>query len=523
MWYSRLLLAGLTPMVLACTTARGPFASDAGVAPESDARVVALAPTWVPCTLYSDGRGPGAECATVDVPLDWSTPDRGRLPLFVKRYRAKESRGQLWLLQGGPGGASNAFEPMAHQLVDQLGVKLDVYMLDHRGVGRSARLGCPAEEATDSPGGARVVADEQSACFTAMMARYGDQLPYFSTTQAATDLGRLIAATRGARDRIYVYGVSYGTYWAHRYLQIYPQQPTATVLDSVCAPTTCRLNRYDDWFDQLGRTLLDACGNDSACAARLGTAAQKKADEIFRRLAAGHCSQLASGGIDRARLRRAMGRLLTIWTHRTAIPPLLYRIDRCRDDDIDAIRSLIAAVDEIDRRRRNPLDSAHLFAHVSLSELWDEPGPAPEALSARTEQALFSLGASSGLGRLASSWPKYPRDRHHGRWAETSSPLLMLNGTLDPQTPPAVYRVAAAGLAGPAHYFVEVPAAAHNVLYQSPTTNAGLACGMEVFLSFIADPQRAPDTSCIERLAQLTFGDNAALAKQLFGTASLWD
>ena len=42
-----------------------------------------------------------------------------------------------------------------------------------------------------------------------------------------------------------VYGLSYGTYWLNRYLQLFPEQPDAVIFDSLCPSDECRIATFD--------------------------------------------------------------------------------------------------------------------------------------------------------------------------------------------------------------------------------------------------------------------------------------
>src|SRR5687767_8548142 len=64
------------------------------------------------------GRCPGAfdpgttvQCARVAVPLDWDAPGGGTIELYVERVppASGAETTQLWMLNGGPGGASTLF------------------------------------------------------------------------------------------------------------------------------------------------------------------------------------------------------------------------------------------------------------------------------------------------------------------------------------------------------------------------------------------------------------------------------
>src|SRR5689334_21902983 len=96
------------------------------------------------CSLETGGTDRRADCASVEVPLDWKHPEGRKIPFFVKRLRGNSSAAhrQLWLLEGGPGAAGDGLDSLAADAVAK-DPALDVYIPDHRGTGRSARLDCP--------------------------------------------------------------------------------------------------------------------------------------------------------------------------------------------------------------------------------------------------------------------------------------------------------------------------------------------------------------------------------------------
>ncbi|HEU4534551.1 MAG TPA: hypothetical protein VFS00_10555, partial [Polyangiaceae bacterium] len=102
--------------------------------------------TWGACEEPFDTMD---ECGTFQAPLDWSDPDREKIDVFLARKKARSApRGQLWLLQGGPGSSGGYFSyPYGERSeVDRLSAALpdlDIYVFEHRGVGLSTRLYCP--------------------------------------------------------------------------------------------------------------------------------------------------------------------------------------------------------------------------------------------------------------------------------------------------------------------------------------------------------------------------------------------
>src|SRR5262249_8548365 len=145
--------------------------------------------------------------------------------------------GQLWLLQGGPGGSASAFYSLI-DVIQSRRPELDIYTLEHRGVGSSTELDCPAQTADNSDGGPLIAPNEVTACVAAVQASVGGALQQFTTSQAARDLAHVIDRTKAQGQRVFIYGVSYGTYWVQRYLQLFPTQASAAILDSILPPVT---------------------------------------------------------------------------------------------------------------------------------------------------------------------------------------------------------------------------------------------------------------------------------------------
>ena len=124
-----------------------------------------MEPTWALCPFYG---GPG-ECAEFEVPADWGHSDGEHITLFVRRLGDATDGQQIWLLAGGPGSSGDAQESMGQLLYDA-DPSVNVYVLDHRGTGRSSRLGCPEQEAEDSDGGSIITMSEYPDCIANVQA-----------------------------------------------------------------------------------------------------------------------------------------------------------------------------------------------------------------------------------------------------------------------------------------------------------------------------------------------------------------
>lgn len=498
-----------------------PPSPDAGAAvpPAPDAGPDPL--SWSPCSLRSDGGGPDAECSTTALPLVAGVDDGRTLDVRVKRYRPAGGTGkhQMWLLQGGPGGSAYVFEAM----VEAIGARfadVDFYLPDHRGTGHSSRIGCSAEADT-SEAGPFITPDEWPSCLADVRATLGDRLAAYSTTNAANDLGLLIERARVPGQTVQVYGVSYGTYWATRYLQLFPEQADGVVLDSFVPPVSS-LARQDEDANEAARDFFAACATDATCNAKLGPDPWAKVNALFTKLKAGHCPEIQPEGIPTHLLfRRAFGQFLMHADYRQMIVPMVYRADRCNEGDIAALAPLLesmtqeAPVNEMLRQWGWVLSNNILF-----SEFWEEPSPTATDLEAIREGAVASRDVTSSMDALIGTWPTYPADPFMGKWPDRKKPMMILQGGLDPATLLRKARIGKDVFNRPSQWWIEVPSATHTVIASSTTTEKR-SCGTMMMMSFFEHPE-APDMSCLDQLIPLRFEPNASLTSGFFGTSDPW-
>lgn len=478
---------------------------------------------WTPCPLYTDGDGDDAECAEIAVPLRWDEPDGETITFFVKRKLAatQPSRGQLWLLNGGPGLSGADYEPFAEQLA-ALEPTLDLYLPDHRGTGRSSRLGCPDGEAPDSELGISLSNAEVVACLAALEASLGDKIKAFNITNAARDVGEIIARTREPGHDVFVSGESYGSILGHRYLQLYPDQPTGVALSAVAIHV--RFSDMDAWFNNLGRRIMDACGADPFCAERLGADPWATMTQTLDAFEEGACPEVAALGFNRALLQQVFANVAYSWALRPLIPALTYRLSRCEEADIAAFDHLASIIfTPAPPSASVRLASDMLRNHIALSELWADPPPPASEVEAFLAQANVAIGVTGSLNPLHAIWPRYAPDPLASQWAATSAPLLFLHGELD-FIPSSITDPVQSRFTGPNQTFVRLPRTSHTV-FESPTSQTapqGGSCALELLLQFIADPEAGLDTSCTETIPPLDFRVDPGLSGLFLGTEDAW-
>jgi pimeloyl-ACP methyl ester carboxylesterase len=417
------------------------------------------------------------------------------------------------VINGGPGGSSTELE-RAVDVFTKVGQGLEIYFLDHRGTGKSQKLSCPAEEAASSDGGADILGAEWSQCAQSVTKAWGDDLAGFNVTEAATDLGELIERTRHDGDSVNLYSVSYGTYLAQRYLQLYPNQASSVVLDSICSPGACHLLLdYDRSFDATVREVLSSCAKDSTCSEQFGSDPDNRLKSVSNSLSDGHCSSL---GWSKTTLRHVLGFMVMYVGIRDYIPAVIRRVERCSKNDVDALKVLESVLSQFNTT--DTTFSTPLFANIALSELSEDPLPNAEDVSANVESLYASVDAGANLAPAIATWPLYHRDEYYGKFAKTSVPLLMLNGTLDPQTPLKVATPTGEYFKGENQHFIVIPYAAHTTLTQSPMDAEYHSCGAELILQFFQAPTKPIDPSCVDLVLPLDFRGTADVTKLLFGT-----
>ena len=208
------------------------------------------APT--PDPVEWDECGPALDCATVEVPLEYSDPDGEQIPLAVTRHRATDPDqriGSLFINPGGPGvpatemvrsiDPDSAASPFSPDVV----ARFDVVGMDPRGVGESSAVRCltdeqRAEQAAEDrdptiPGGKRfgkLLADAKTFTQGCLDHQSPQFLASLSTDNVARDLDQVRAAI--GEEQITFYGASYGTVVGPMYATLFPDRVRQMVIDA---------------------------------------------------------------------------------------------------------------------------------------------------------------------------------------------------------------------------------------------------------------------------------------------------
>lgn len=339
------------------------------------------------CPSDLPGAKLGRGCARVEVPLRWDEPKGEQIELLVARYAGKSpGHGQLWMLDGGPGG-TGAVYMLDQVLALYTSLGLDVYVPQHRGTGHSTPLACDS--------------DDIRTCGEELVEQWGDGLQGFHSVEAGRDLGHLIERTQNPGEPTFVFGLSYGTYWAQRYLQSFPKQAKGVILEGVF-PLYQPLWEGDVPSDTAGRSIFEACRDDEDCAAAFGS---EDPEDVARRVLAKaddpgeRC--MGEDGPDRVGLEGVLS-LLIVGDGAMLVPGLVRRFDRCSERDQEELLSFAAYLeDSLGEAPDAALDNQVLGTHVlrtdllaplesfslearSVSRSWSGPEPSPRSSSIRS-------------------------------------------------------------------------------------------------------------------------------------------
>ncbi|SES25103.1 TAP-like protein [Streptomyces sp. yr375] len=216
--------------------------------------------SWKDCPAPSQSEGGGSapsplpdgdqwQCATMRAPLGWDDPKGDTIGIALIRARASGAAsgriGSLVFNFGGPGGSGVSTLPAFGDEYAALRTRYDLVSFDPRGVGRSAGVRCETDRQLDAyfqqdntPDDAaeRTTLLDNTKDFNAACEKNSEKtLPHVRTTDAARDMD-LMRQVLGD-DRLYYFGISYGTELGGVYAHLFPKHVGRAVFDAVVDPT----------------------------------------------------------------------------------------------------------------------------------------------------------------------------------------------------------------------------------------------------------------------------------------------
>ncbi|GAA2319249.1 alpha/beta hydrolase [Glycomyces scopariae] len=192
---------------------------------------------WGPCPEVDPAEP--VECATIDVPLDYSRPWRGTIEIGLAKREATnpdERIGTILMDPGGPGGSGVGSIINGSPLTGETAERFDIVGFDPRGVNTSTQVLC-SEEALEA---AALPVPTDQAGFAALEAanaaltedcreHTGRLFDNVSNLDTVEDMERIRRAL--GEGKLNYLGYSYGTIMGQQYAEEYPRNFRTMVLD----------------------------------------------------------------------------------------------------------------------------------------------------------------------------------------------------------------------------------------------------------------------------------------------------
>jgi pimeloyl-ACP methyl ester carboxylesterase len=434
----------------------------------------------------------GFECGYVTVPERHSEPNGPTIEIPVAIRRAQGAAPTpLFLAQGGPGGS--AFEIFSLLTTGtQAADGRDIVIFNQRGTSfANPDLSCI--ESFDAAA-ELLEADEERAEELAFAAATecrerldaeGVDLSAFNTVENAADIP-LIAAALGY-GQIDFYGVSYGTLLGLHLLRDHPEAVRSAILDAV-VPT--QLNFIPEVFaseNRLWSEVFAHCSADPVCSAdypdlenRLFALVERLDEEpIVTEVVDSETGARAEAELTGTALLDVMFQLMYSAGNYAFAPKIIADLE---DGDATAIEFVLPLI-AFDRTF-----SEGMYYTVICAEDADFAPSDVNLDGVRPQFADGAIDEASAFLEYCELWEVEELDASVDDPVTSDVPTLLLSGRFDPITPPSNGDLAAATLTNSTH--VVHPYGAHGVAFDDP-------CIDSVMAAFLADPDTAPDTSCV--------------------------
>jgi pimeloyl-ACP methyl ester carboxylesterase len=479
----------ISPALVAGLVAAGTvaMASPASAADLAAGGVHAPVPVlhWTDCAAEF---GPGVQCATATVPLDYDRPDGPTIDVALNRHPATDRAhrvGSLFLNPGGPGGSGENFLPEALPALDpSVPARFDLIGVDPRGTGRSDPVRCfaTAEEQAaffgalpDFPVGGQIPAWLAAyRNYTDRCARVaGPIIDHSSTANFVRDLDLLRQAV--GDPGFSFLGYSYGSQVGSTYAAMFPSRVRAVVIDGVVDPVawstgygaqgavlpiTTRLRSAEGASDTLGAFFRTcAAAGPARCSfadpGASATALSAKWDRLTRDLRARPVDLPQPGGTVHVTYAVLVSAALSILYDVPSWPTLADAAEALVQlEAAPAARARATAAHALATTRARYADEpvfASGFDAVACVDGVEPRSPLawPVAALAQDRVAPYFGSAWTFPSQACATWPGQDTDRFLGPYDRpTAHPVLVVGTRFDPATRYQAAQATAARLPG---------------------------------------------------------------------------
>ena len=392
--------------------------------PAAPAPALALAP----CTL----EGEPARCGTWFVPENRGRKDGRTIPLFVAVLPATGTPVEpdpLYGLAGGPGQGASSLAGFLSRPLAELRRHRDFVFVDLAGTGGSEALACTMYPTAQALAGDFLPIDAVRRCRDRLMKR--TDLRRYTTAQLVDDLDEVRAAL--GHERINLYGTSYGSRAALEYLRRHGSHARSVVLKAVAPGTMQGVMHYARDTERTLAMLFAACAAEPACAKAYPEPAQELRavlDRAERGELVGKVPDSANDSATELPLSRGavVTTLFGLLQNSSAAVRLPLLVHQAHAGDTKSLVDTLVAY-------RRGLDSG-LAIGMYLSVMCSEDAPRMDPAKAARDDADTALRdyRVAQLAAACREWPSAKLPPGEPRPVQSDVPVLLVSGTLDPNT-----------------------------------------------------------------------------------------
>ena len=401
-------------------------------------------PSWKGC-------GNGFECATVQVPLDYTKPSGEKVGISLIRLPAEDKSeriGSLLTNPGGPGGSGVDFvRQAARTFGSDLRRRFDIVGFDPRGVASSDPVRCntgpqldeffATDASPDDPNETNKLGSESSAFAQRCKAKADSELPHVGTVDAARDMDVLRAAL--GDQKLTYYGASYGTYLGAFYAEQFPKNVRALVLDGAVDPklsSTDLLIEQAKGFETALRAFADDCVKTGSCP--FGNTPDAVIGQVSSFLTSTDEKPLSntrdSRKVTESLAVMGIARALYVKEYWPVLRQALTQATQKGDGTL-----LLALADEMVERKANGTYSNQTDANMAVNCV-DKPNPSNLAAYGKAAEQAKKVAPRFGPfvvwgGLPCVYWPSQTEQAPKPITAQGAAPIVVIGTIRDPATP----------------------------------------------------------------------------------------
>jgi pimeloyl-ACP methyl ester carboxylesterase len=443
--------------------------------------------------------GQPARCGTLWVPEDRSAGDTRAIPIkFVvfPAYGYPRAPDPVVYLDGGPGAAAITDIPTGLSELFAINQHRDLVFIDQRGTGGSNGVACaPIAGFMASPTDVR---HSVQACLASLRGRA--DLQFYTSAMAADDVAQVLTALH--YRTVNLFGGSYGATAAQIFQALFPARVRTMTLLGGTLLSVPLFERMPQDSQRALTSVLARCASDPACHSAFPALAAEW-QQLRASLAARPVTIPAAllpdhrvARFDEAALAAELHDLLLSADTAVYVPLVIHSLFAARQQPavIAAVIGHLIANGLPTTSGSEIVASYYLISYpIRCAESWARYQPGQ--LDRASYYYQYAEHEARWWQQVCTLFPAPGAAASYGQQRRSSLPVLMLNGSADPQDPPA--DMAGARQLWPDSRLITEPGQSHEIL-----STAWEQCYGGLVQAFIADANAARvNAACVDNVA----------------------